>query len=239
MEEQSDETKAEKLALGEIMQVMGRNSETLLVESHNNIVQLYLKTFSEQTNLTSSQDNNSPTTKVDNGMCRLGNEMSPPQTVEEKITQNNTCLICNKIAITNYARHEDRMSCDTCYCASPVIGEKITQNDACLICNKIVPANSSRLNSKAKCDKCDCIFCDSCYIKRCDIGGGQDQNVYFSCPRCRCEIIRDKDLLEYFLRRCDLTMETATQKYREWVKSGRGKIVIKYEVREAERYSSW
>lgn len=112
----------------------------------------------------------------------------------------------------------------------------------CLVCGNIVDPRLSKLDSKAKCDECDSTFCDRCYIRRCDIGGGQDQDIYFSCPRCRREIIRDKDLLEYFLRRCDLTMETAKQKYCEWAKLGRGKIVIKYEVREKyehSEYSSW
>jgi len=119
--------------------------------------------------------------------------------------------------------------------SNAAVQNHVTKNFICLICSKSIIFDWDR--SPSKCDKCDCIYCDECFVKRCDIGGGQDQDVYFDCPKCNLEIIRDKDLLEYFLCRCGFTLANAKEEYRKWCKSGKGDITIKYDVKE--RHSYW
>ena len=87
----------------------------------------------------------------------------------------------------------------------------------CLTCNSVD-------EEKVQCDECLSEFCKKCYIERCDIGGGQDQDVYFECPKCTSGNgfilnaqnvplrVTDSDLLSYLLNKCDLSREAAIQK---------------------------
>ena len=86
-------------------------------------------------------------------------------------------------------------------------------SEECTLCE--VPI-SDYGKSKHVCKTCNSNFCPQCFPIFCDTGGGQDLNIYFDCPRCSGKIFCDNDLLDFLLKKYNITKEETIEEYKKW-----------------------